>query len=124
MSWSWRPVAPNPDSPISGRAHCDRGRASVKPVSGGDQRHMDQSVITPREIMPGAVVAPTPPWVDLAPYAIPAVANPHFIAGGLCSLLDDAQVDLCGPERAWYCRHAELVTAPAGAERAAQFSVS
>lgn len=85
---------------------------------------MDQSVITPREIMPGAVVAPTPPWVDLAPYAIPAVANPHFIAGGLCSLLDDAQVDLCGPERAWYCRHAELVTAPAGAERAAQFSVS
>jgi transglutaminase-like putative cysteine protease len=85
---------------------------------------MDQSAIDRREITPGAIVAPPPAWVDLAPYPIPATANPHFIAGGACVLLDDSQIDLCGPERAWFYRRAELVTAPAGAERVAQFSVS
>ncbi len=39
-------------------------------------------------------------------------------------LLDDVQVDLCGAERAWFHRRAELVTAHGGAERVAQFSVS
>jgi|GEM_PF-558288 len=85
---------------------------------------MDQEHQAHREITPGARVAPPPPWVDLTPYAIPKEANPHFISAGACVLLDDSQIDLCGPERAWYARHAELVTASAGAERVAQFSVS
>jgi len=85
---------------------------------------MDQEHLAQREITPGARVAPPPVWADLAPYNIPAEANPHFIASGVCVLLDDSQIDLCGPERAWYYRRAELVTASVGAERVAQFSVS
>src|SRR5262245_28307617 len=85
---------------------------------------MDQPSATPvREITPGATVAPPQPWVEREPCAIPATADPHFIAGGLCVLLDESQIDLCGAERAWFYRRAELVTASAGAERAAQFSV-
>lgn len=85
---------------------------------------MDQPAAPFREITPGARVAPPGAWVDVAPYAIPQTANPHFIANGVCVLLDDSQIDLCGPERAWYYRRADMVTANAGAERAAQFSVS
>lgn len=85
---------------------------------------MDQEHFAHREITAGARVAPPPPWADPAPYDIPAEANPHFISAGVCVLLDDSQIDLCGEERAWYYRRAELVTASAGAERAAQFSVS
>jgi transglutaminase-like putative cysteine protease len=85
---------------------------------------MDQLTSTFREITPGARVAPPEGWVDAAPYAIPETANPHFIANGVCVLLDDSQIDLCGHERAWYYRRADMVTANAGAERAAQFSVS
>ncbi len=85
---------------------------------------MDQFANTPRDITPGARVAPPASWVEVAPYAIPETANPHFISSGVCVLLDDSQIDLCGPERAWYYRRAELVTAQAGAERVAQFSVS
>lgn len=68
--------------------------------------------------------APPPAWAEVAPYDIPATANPHFIANGVCVLLDESQFDLCGPERGWYYRRADLVTASAGAELAAQFSVS
>ena len=85
---------------------------------------MDQPAAAYREITPGARVAPPAAWVDVGPYAIPQTANPHFIANGVCVLLDDSQIDLCGPERAWYYRRADMVTANAGAERAAQFSVS
>jgi hypothetical protein len=86
---------------------------------------MDQPSSTPvREITPGATVAPPPAWVERAPYTIPATANPHFIAGGVCVLLDESQIDLCGSERAWSYRRADLVTASAGAERAAQFSAT
>lgn len=85
---------------------------------------MDQTEAISREITPGAVVAPPPAWADLAAYPAPQTANPHFVANGLCVLLDDSQIDLCGPERAWFYRRAELVTASAGAERAAQFSVT
>lgn len=85
---------------------------------------MDQEHLSHREITPGARVAPPPSWADLAPYNIPAEANPHFITSGVCVLLDDSQIDLCGPERAWYYRRAEFVTASVGAERVAQFSVS
>ena len=85
---------------------------------------MDQQVAAHREITPGAKVAPIPDWVDPADYTIPATANPHFIAHGICVLLHDTQIDLCGPERAWFSRRAELVTAAAGAEHVAQFNVS
>jgi len=85
---------------------------------------MDQTAVTYREITPGARVAPPGAWVDVAPYAIPQTANPHFIANGVCVLLDDSQIDLCGEDRAWFYRRADMVTANAGAERAAQFSVS
>jgi len=85
---------------------------------------MDQLAGTFREITPGARVAPPEAWVDVAPYEVPKAANPHFIANGVCVLLDDSQIDLCGAERAWYYRRADMVTANAGAERAAQFSVS
>jgi transglutaminase-like putative cysteine protease len=77
-----------------------------------------------RQITPGASVAPPAAWVDLAPYPVPQTANPHFVAAGLCVLLDDSQIDLTGPERAWFYRRADMVTATTGAERAAQFSVS
>jgi transglutaminase-like putative cysteine protease len=85
---------------------------------------MDQSAFTGREITPGARVVPAPAWVDLAPYPIPPSANPHFIAHGLCVLLDDSQVSLCEGDRAWFYRRAEMVTASAGTEHASQFSVS
>ena len=85
---------------------------------------MDQGDLPIREIAPGATCAPTPAWVDLQPYTIPPKADPRFIAAGLCVLLDDSQIDLCGPERAWHYRRAEIITAPAGAERAAQFTVA
>ncbi len=85
---------------------------------------MDQQTLAHREITPGARVAPPAAWVDLAPYPIPQTPNPHFVASGLCVLLDDSQIDLTGPERAWFYRRADMVTANAGAERAAQFSVS
>jgi hypothetical protein len=85
---------------------------------------MDQPASTYREITPGARVAPPEAWVDAAPYPTPKTANPHFIASGVCVLLDDSQIDLCGSDRAWYYRRADMVTANAGAERAAQFSVS
>lgn len=84
---------------------------------------MDQEYSAHREITPGARVAPPPAWADLSPYDIPAEANPHFIANGVCVLLDDSQIDLT-EDRAWYYRRAELVTASVGAERVAQFSVS
>lgn len=84
---------------------------------------MDQESSSPREITPGATFAPVPAWVELAPYPKPRTPNPHFIAGGLCALLDDSQIDLCGPERAWFYRRAEMVTATVGAERAAQFNI-
>lgn len=86
---------------------------------------MDQDTPDIRELAPGARVAPVPPWVDLAPYAIPQTPNPHFISHGSCALLDDSQIDLCGSDdRAWFYRRADLITATAGAERCAQFSVS
>lgn len=86
---------------------------------------MDQDTPDIRELAPGARVAPVPPWVDLAPYTIPPTPNPHFISHGSCALLDDSQIDLCGSDdRAWFYRRADLITATAGAERCAQFSVS
>jgi hypothetical protein len=85
---------------------------------------MDQEAPPQRDIATGAKVAPVPAWVDLEPYDTPASANPHFIANGICVLLSDSQIDLCGPERAWFYRRADLVTAMAGAEQAAQFSVT
>lgn len=85
---------------------------------------MDPTLSGVREIAPGAVISPIPAWVDLQPYPIPATANPHFVVGGACVLLDESQVDLCGPERAWFYRRAEMITASSGAERAAQFNVA
>jgi hypothetical protein len=75
-------------------------------------------------LAPGVTRAPVPDWVELEPYARPAQANPHFITNGLSALLDEVQIDLCGPERAWFHRRADLVTAHAGAEQAAQFNAS
>ncbi|MFT3728306.1 MAG: DUF3857 domain-containing protein [Terricaulis sp.] len=85
---------------------------------------MDQEGTTPREIAPGATFAPVPAWVDLQSYPIPPSANPYFISGGLSVLLDESQIDLCESDRAWFHRRAELITAVAGAERVAQFSVT
>ncbi len=85
---------------------------------------MDQQSATIREITPGAVVAPPPPWADLEPYHALKTANPHFVANGVCVLLDESQIDLVDNERAWFYRRAELVTANTGAERVAQISIS
>lgn len=85
---------------------------------------MDQDTSPYRDIATGARVAPPPAWVELEPYDIPATPNPHFIANGVCVLLDDSQIDLTAPERVWFYRRADLVTALSGAERAAQFNVS
>jgi Domain of Unknown Function with PDB structure (DUF3857) len=73
------------------------------------------------DIAPGVKRAPTPGWVDLAPYPRPAQPNPNFISGGVCYLLDDTQVNLTGAERAWFFRRADFVVSGAGVERAAQF---
>lgn len=83
---------------------------------------MDQQSF--KEIAQGAVVAATPQWVDVAPYPVPATPNPHFITNGVCILLDDSQIELTGEDRALYARRATMVTASAGTELAAQFSVS
>jgi transglutaminase-like putative cysteine protease len=83
---------------------------------------MDQFSAAPTGVLgEGASRAPIPAWVDLSPYTIPTQPNPHFVANGLCTLIDDTQVDLCGPERQWFCRHADLITANVGAEHAARF---
>ncbi|MES1198386.1 MAG: DUF3857 domain-containing protein [Pseudomonadota bacterium] len=73
------------------------------------------------QIAPGVVRAPVPAWVELTPYERLKEPNPHFVSGGVCALLDDTQVDLCGPARAWFCRRADMVTAGVGAERVAHF---
>jgi hypothetical protein len=75
-------------------------------------------------LAPGVTRAPIPAWVELEAYARPASPNPHFIAQGSAVLLDEVQVDLCAPERGWFHRRAEIVTAHGGAERVAQFSAS
>lgn len=85
---------------------------------------MDQQNATIREITPGATVAPPPAWADIQPYDAPKQANPHFVANGVCVLLDESQIDLVDNERAWFYRRAELVTANTGAERVAQISIS
>jgi transglutaminase-like putative cysteine protease len=69
-------------------------------------------------------IAPPPDWVDHSPYPAPLTPPQAFINGGLCTLLNDTQVDLCGPRRAWHVRSAECVVTTTGAERAAQFNVS
>ena len=82
---------------------------------------MDQDTSPYRDIATGARVAPPPAWAELEPYDIPETPNPHFIANGVCVLLDDSQIDLTAPERVWFYRRADMVTALSGAERAAQF---
>ncbi|MEJ0059297.1 MAG: DUF3857 domain-containing protein [Terricaulis sp.] len=83
---------------------------------------MDQAVsVEPGQIAHGVTRAPAPAWADVSPYARPEKPNPHFVAGGICTLLDDTQVDLTGPDRAWFSRHADLVLAGVGAERVARF---
>lgn len=71
-----------------------------------------------------ARIGPVPDWVVHTPYDAPSQPEDVFVSGGRCTLLDDSQVDLTGPERAWHGRHAERVLTNAGAERAAQFSVA
>src|SRR5689334_22135954 len=85
---------------------------------------MDQAISVGAVITAGASRASTPDWVDLTPYDIPATPNPHFVSGGLCTLLEDTQIDLCGEERAWSYRRAEMIIAAAGAESAAEFNAS
>lgn len=70
-----------------------------------------------------ARIAPVPDWVVHDPYDSPAAPEEIFVAGGRCMLLDDTQVDLVGPQRAWHGRYVERVMTNSGAERAAQFSV-
>jgi hypothetical protein len=60
---------------------------------------MDQQNAPIREITPGAVVTPPPAWADIEPYDAPAAANPHFVANGVCVLLDESQIDLVENER-------------------------
>jgi transglutaminase-like putative cysteine protease len=71
-----------------------------------------------------ARIGPVPDWVVHDPYDAPAQPEDVFVSGGRCTLLDDTQVNLSGPERAWHGRYAERVMTTAGAERAAQFSVA
>ena len=71
-----------------------------------------------------ARIGPVPDWVTHDPYDAPAQPEEVFVSGGRCTLLDDTQVDLSGPERAWHCHYAERVMTNAGSERAAQFSVA
>lgn len=68
-------------------------------------------------------IAPLPDWVKHAPYDLPDEPGEEFTIGGLCTLLNETQVDLTGSERAWHVRRAEQVLTMAGAERAAQFSI-
>lgn len=70
-----------------------------------------------------ARIAPVPDWVVHEPYDNPAQPEEIFVSGGRCLLLDDTQVDLTGPHRAWHGRYVERVMTNSGAERAAQFSV-
>lgn len=67
---------------------------------------------------------PIPPWVVHDPYQLqppPDIEN-DCVADGVCRLLQDAQVDLTGPEYAWHYRSAQRVLTRTGAERAAHFS--
>lgn len=71
-----------------------------------------------------ARIGPVPDWVIHDPYDAPTQPEDVFVGGGRCVLLDDTQVNLSGPERAWHGHYAERVMTTAGAERAAQFSVA
>ena len=64
-----------------------------------------------------------PDWIKHAPYDLPSDPGEAYAIGGVCTLLNETQVDLTGPERAWHVRRAEQVLSMAGAERAAQFSI-
>jgi hypothetical protein len=67
---------------------------------------------------------PIPSWVVHESYQLqpPPDAENDCVSDGVCRLLQDAQVDLTGPEYAWHYRAAQRVLTRTGAERAAHFS--
>jgi transglutaminase-like putative cysteine protease len=67
---------------------------------------------------------PVPDWVDHKPYALrPPETENACIANGICRLLSDIQVDLCGGELAWHFRSAQRVLTREGAQSVAHFLV-
>lgn len=68
--------------------------------------------------------APVPDWVDHQPYRseIPDT-EVSCVAGGLCRLLFDSQVDLHNSDQAWHYRTVQRVLTREGAERAAHVVV-
>lgn len=66
---------------------------------------------------------PLPDWIDHQPYRELPDAEGSCIAGGLCRLLYDSQLDLRNPEHAWHYRTVQRVLTREGAERAAHVVV-
>ena len=68
--------------------------------------------------------APPPDWIDHQPYRseIPDT-DVSCVAGGLCRLLHDSQLDLSNSEQAWHYRTVQRVLTREGAERAAHVVV-
>lgn len=66
--------------------------------------------------------APLPDWVEHEPYCseLPN-AEISCVANGVRRLLNDIQINLCGPEHAWHVRTVQSVLTREGAERVAHF---
>lgn len=75
----------------------------------------------PTHVGPRVTLAAAPHWVELPPLEIPATPDPAFVIEGLCVLLEDVQVNLCGPEPAVFCRRADLIVDVSGVSHAARF---
>lgn len=83
---------------------------------------MDQIPESADVIGAGVRRAPIPDWVVLEDYETLSEPDADYVAQGQCRLMEEDQIDLTGPERAWFLRRADLVVAGAGAETASQFS--
>lgn len=63
------------------------------------------------------------PWVEIAAFQRPAAVPDGSIDGGRRFWLSDAQINLCGGERAWFSRVVTEVVSPDGLQPTAQISL-
>jgi transglutaminase-like putative cysteine protease len=89
---------------------------SSNPECGMDIRNFPS-----REQLGTVSCLPVPRWVAHDPYTAQASENTDYVINGICRLLSDTQIDLCGSDIAWHHRTAQRVVTRAGAEQIAQF---
>ena len=84
---------------------------------------MDFRNVSSKERADTVDCTPIPSWVEHEPYAGQAPEAADYVFKGICRLLNETQIDLCGSDLAWHCRTAQRVVTRAGAEQIAQFNL-